>query len=221
MAYVASLREHVVEELNDLLNAEHQLIEALPEMQKKASRRELKAAFRSHLAETRGHAKRIEQALKLLSEKPSEKTCDAMKGLLEEGEELMEGSEGALRDAMMITGAQKIEHYEIATYGTIRTYAQILGEKAVARLMAQTLKEEKAADKKLTVIAVGGVNAQAATEWHEQESATEMLQKSAEWVGSTVGGAVTKAKDLMPRSAAADRKPAGKSRRGRSKTRNR
>ena len=221
MAYVASLREHVVEELNDLLNAEHQLIEALPEMQKKASRRELKAAFRSHLAETRGHAKRIEQALRLLSEEPSEKTCDAMKGLLEEGEELMEGSEGALRDAMMITGAQKIEHYEIATYGTIRTYAQILGEKGVARLMAQTLKEEKAADKKLTVIAVGGINAQAATEWHDQESAAEMLQKSAEWVGSAVGGAVTQARNLMPRSAAADRKPAKKTGGRRSKTRSR
>jgi len=221
MASVASLREHVVEELNDLLNAEHQLIEALPEMQKKASKRELKAAFKSHLAETRGHAKRIEQALKLLSEEPSEKTCDAMKGLLEEGGELMEGSEGALRDAMMITAAQKVEHYEIATYGTIRTYAEILGEKAVARLMALTLKEEKAADKKLTVIAVGGINAQAATEWHEQESAAEMLQKSAEWVGSAVGDAVTKARNMMPRSAAADRKPAGKGAKGRSKTRSR
>jgi len=221
MAYVASLREHVVEELNDLLSAEHQLIEALPEMQKKASRRELKAAFKSHLAETRGHAKRIEQALKLLAEQPSEKTCDAMKGLLEEGEELMEGSEGALRDAMMITAAQKVEHYEIATYGTIRTYAEILGERAVARLMAQTLKEEKAADKKLTVIAVGGINAQAATEWHEQQSAAETLQKSAEWLGSTVAGAVTQAKNLMPRSAAADRKAARNAKRGRSKTRSR
>ena len=220
MGSVASLREHVVEELNDLLSAEHQLIEALPEMQKKASRRELKAAFKGHLAETRAHAKRIEQALKLLSEEPSEKTCEAMKGLLEEGEELMEGSEGALRDAMMITAAQKVEHYEIATYGTIRTYAQILGEQGVARLMAQTLKEEKAADKKLTVIAVGGTNAQAATEWHEQESAAEMLQKSAEWVGSTVGGAVTKAKNMMP-SIAADRKPRRKTAKGRSKTRSR
>src|SRR5687767_260506 len=218
MAAVASLREHLVEELNDLLSAEHQLIEALPQMQQKASRRELKTAFKGHLAETREQARRVEQALKLLGEKPSEKTCEAMKGLLEEGEELMEGSEGALRDAMMITGAQKIEHYEIATYGTIRTYAQILGEKGVARLMAQTLKEEKAADKKLTVLAVGGINAQAATEWHEQESAAEMLQKSAEWVGSAVGGAVTQARNLMPRSAAADRKAAKKTGGRRSKT---
>jgi ferritin-like metal-binding protein YciE len=117
----ASLREHLVEELHDLLSAERQLVEALPQMQQNASRRELKAAFKSHLAETRGHARRIEQALKTLSEGPSEKTCDAMKGLLEEGRELMEGSDGgALRDAMMITAAQKVEHYEIATYGTVK-----------------------------------------------------------------------------------------------------
>ena len=120
-------------------------------MQQKASQRQLKAAFRSHLAETRGQARRVQQALKMLGEQPSEKTCEAMEGLLTEGQELMESSDaGALRDAMMITAAQKVEHYEIATYGTVRTYAQILGEKGVARLLAQTLKEEKAADKKLT-----------------------------------------------------------------------
>jgi ferritin-like metal-binding protein YciE len=206
MASVASLREHLVDELHDLLSAENQLIEALPEMQQNASQRELKAAFKSHLAETRGHARRVEQALKILGEDPSEKTCEAMEGLLEEGQELIEGSDGgALRDAMMITAAQKVEHYEIATYGTVRTYAQILGENAVARLMAQTLKEEKAADKKLTVIAVGSVNGQAATEWHEQSTAGDMLRKSADWVGSTVGDAVENVKKMMPRAAAADR----------------
>src|SRR3954467_11502853 len=99
MASVASLREHLVEELNDLLSAEHQLIEALPQMQQKASRRELKAAFKSHLAETKGHAKRVEQALKALGETAAEKTCEAMEGLLTEGQELMESAdEGALRD---------------------------------------------------------------------------------------------------------------------------
>jgi hypothetical protein len=105
---------------------------------------------------------------------------------------------------MMITAAQKVEHYEIATYGTLRTYAQILGESAVARLMAQTLKEEKAADKKLTTIAVGGVNAQAATEWHEANTA-DILRKSAEWVGSAVGGAVRTARNMIPRVAATDK----------------
>jgi ferritin-like metal-binding protein YciE len=226
MSSVLSLRDHLVEELNDLLSAEHQLIEALPQMQQKASQRQLKAAFRSHLAETRGQARRVQQALKMLGEQPSEKTCEAMEGLLTEGQELMESSDaGALRDAMMITAAQKVEHYEIATYGTVQTYAQILGEKGVARLLAQTLKEEKAADKKLTVIAVGSVNRRAATEWHEQESMAEMLrkqagdvqksannmlQKSAAWLGSTVGTTVKTARRLMP-SAAADRKSRTKS----------
>jgi hypothetical protein len=130
---------------------------------------------------------------------------------------------------MIITAAQKVEHYEIATYGTVRTYAEILGEKETARLLAQTLKEEKAADKKLTVIAVGSVNAQAATEWHERSTAGDMIQTSADWVGSTVGGAVESVKSLMPRNAAADRpkkttargrsRPAGGQKRGRSKTR--
>jgi len=130
----------------------------------------------------------------------------------------MESSDGgALRDAMMITAAQKVEHYEIATYGTVRTYAQILGEKSVARLMAQTLKEEKAADRKLTAIAVGSVNGQAATEWHQQSTAGDMLQKSADWVGSTVGDAVETVRNMMPRTAAADR-TAKKPARGRSRT---
>jgi len=152
----------------------------------------LKAAFRSHLAQTRGHERRVSQALEQLGEDANGKTCEAMEGLLAEGEELMGSADGgALLDAMLITAAQKVEHYEIATYGTVRTYAQLLGERGVARLLDQTLREEKAADKKLTSIAEGSVNARAAKEWHEQSSAaTGLLQKGAQWVGSTVGGAM-------------------------------
>jgi ferritin-like metal-binding protein YciE len=221
MASVASLREHLVEELNDLLNAEQQLIEALPMMADRASRRELKSAFRSHLAETRRHAQRAEQALRALGEDASGKTCEAMKGLLEEGQELIGGAEpGALQDAMMITAAQKVEHYEIATYGTVRTYAKVLGEPQVAKLMSETLKEEKAADKKLTRIAEGQVNRKAAAEFHAQtstaaaasEAAGNALEKSAEWVGSRVGRAVRRVKKVMPRTTAAD---AGKRRKRR------
>jgi ferritin-like metal-binding protein YciE len=209
MASVASLREHLVEELNDVLNAEQQLLEALPQMAERASNRELRTAIRGHLAETRQHAKRAAQALRQLGEKASGKTCEAMEGLLQEGQELMDGSDpGALLDAMLITAAQKVEHYEIATYGTVRTYAQVVGERGVAKLLQQTLKEEHAADRKLTKIAVGSVNRRAAEEWHEQSSATGVLQKGAAWVGSTVGGAL---KRVMPRAAAADRS----SRRGR------
>jgi ferritin-like metal-binding protein YciE len=201
MASVASLREHLVEELNDLLNAEEQLIEALPQMAERAASRELRTAFRGHLSETRQHLKRVTQALKQLGEKASGKTCEAMEGLLAEGQELMDGSDaGALRDAMMITAAQKVEHYEIATYGTVRTYAQVIGERGVAKLLQQTLKEEHAADRKLTKIATGSVNRRASQEWNEQ---TGMLEKGARWVGSTVGGAL---KRVMPRSEAADRR---------------
>ena len=203
MASVGSLREHLVEELNDLLNAEEQLVNALPKMAERAASRELRTAFRGHLAETRQHAKRVTQALKELGEKASGKTCEAMKGLLAEGQELMDGSDaGALRDAMMITAAQKVEHYEIATYGTVRTYARVIGERGVAKLLQQTLKEEHAADRKLTKIAEGSVNRRASEEWHEQ---TSVLQKGAQWVGSTVGGAL---KRVMPRIEAADRRSA-------------
>src|SRR3954463_3890988 len=216
MASVASLREHLVEELNDLVNAEQQLIEALPKMAERASNRQLRAAFKSHLSETRQHEKRAVQALKQLGEKASGKTCEAMKGLLEEGQELMDGADaGALRDAMMITAAQKVEHYEIAPYGTVRPYASLLGEQGVARLLEQTLKQEKAADKKLTTIAEGSVNKRAAKEWQEQtsaaETATGMMEKGAAWVGSTVGSAM---KRVMPGQAAD--KPRRKSR-GRSR----
>jgi ferritin-like metal-binding protein YciE len=212
MASVASLREHLVEELSDLLSAEQQLIEALPQMAERASSRELRAAFKGHLAETKQHEKRVGQALKQLGEEASGKTCEAMKGLLEEGQELMKGSEpGALQDAMLITAAQKVEHYEIATYGTVRTYATVVGERGVAKLLQQTLKEEHAADKKLTKIAEGSVNSRASQEFHDRASvATEVLQKGAAWVGSTVGGAL---KRVMPRSQTADsKKGAGRSR---------
>jgi ferritin-like metal-binding protein YciE len=204
MASVASLREHLVEELNDLLNAEQQLIEALPMMAEHASRKELQSAFRRHLAETKTHERRVTQALKALGEDASGKTCEAMEGLLTEGQELMSSGEpGALLDAMLITAAQKVEHYEIATYGTVRTYANVLGEKNVAKLLEQNLKDEKAADKKLTTIAEGGVNKQAAKEWHEQSSTTtDMLHKGAQWLGSTVGGAM---KRVMPGQTASDR----------------
>ena len=202
MATVTSLREHLIEELNDLLNAEQQLVEALPQMAERASSRELRTAIRSHLSETRQHVKRVTQTLKQLGEKASGKTCEAMEGLLEEGQELMDASDaGALRDAMLITAAQKVEHYEIATYGTVRTYAQVIGERGVAKLLQQTLKEEHAADRKLTKIAVGSINRRAAQEWHDRQTATGMVQKGAEWVGSTVGSAL---KRVMPRSEAAD-----------------
>jgi hypothetical protein len=131
-----------------------------------------------------------------------------MKGLLDEGQELMDsGDPGALLDAMLITAAQKVEHYEIASYGTARTYADLLGERGVVRLLGQTLKEEKSADKKLTRIAEQSVNRRASKEWHEHASAAGLLEKSAQWIGTTVGSAVGKLKA----ATAADKTAATKS----------
>jgi ferritin-like metal-binding protein YciE len=202
MATVVSLREHLVEELNDLLNAEQQLVEALPQMAQRATTRELKAAFKSHLVETRAQERRVAQALRQLGERPDGKTCEAMEGLLEEGKDLMKSADpGPLQDAMLITAAQKVEHYEIAAYGTARTYAQVVGERGVARLLNQTLKEEKAADKKLTRIAEGTVNKRAGEEWHRAGNAG-LLERGTKWIGSAMGSAAKRAK---PRAHAADR----------------
>jgi ferritin-like metal-binding protein YciE len=201
MARVDSLRTHLVEELTDLLDAEHQLTKALPKMSKSASDRQLRAAFDRHLKETRGQIARLDKALRALGEKPKRKTCEAMKGLLEEGESMMgKTPAGALRDAVMITSAQKVEHYEIASYGTVRTYAAVLGESGVARLLEQNLREEKAADVKLTAIAEGSVNEEAAEEWQEQEAAAGgILERSAAWLGGMVNDAPRRQGAARPR----------------------
>jgi ferritin-like metal-binding protein YciE len=187
MATTGSLRTHLVDELIDLLDAESQLTDALPQLAQAATSRPLRAAFQRHLKETRGHVTRLSQALRELGEKPSSKSCEAMQGLLEEGETMMKKAPaGSLRDAVMITGAQKVEHYEMASYGTARTYARVLGETAVARLLEQTLKEEKIADRTLTKIAQASVNEDAAQEWQSQEE-DSVLSRTAEWAGSTAG----------------------------------
>ena len=186
---VDSLRTHLVEELTDLLDAENQLTKALPKMAKAASSRQLKTAFERHLEETRKQIERLDQALRTLGERPRRKTCEAMQGLISEGEEMMNKTpEGALRDAVMITAAQKVEHYEMASYGCVRTYATVLGEPRVARLLERTLKEEKAADGKLTTIAEGSVNEDAAEEWQSQGD-DGMMSRGAEWVASTFNAA--------------------------------
>jgi ferritin-like metal-binding protein YciE len=185
MAAVESLRTHLVDELIDLLDAENQLTKALPKLAQSATSKSLRAAFQKHLTETRKHVTRLNQALRDLGERPKSKTCEAMKGLLEEGETMMKKTPaGSLRDAVMITGAQKVEHYEMASYGTVRTYARVLRERTVARLLEQTLKEEKLADRNLTKIAEGSVNKKAADEWHSQQE-ENALTRTAEWAGST------------------------------------
>jgi ferritin-like metal-binding protein YciE len=217
MASTATLRDHLIDELNDLLNAEEQLIEALPKMAQKATDRQLKTAFTSHLAQTRGHAKRVTQAIQALGEQPDSTTCEAMEGLIEEGEELMsQGEPGPVLDAMLITAAQKVEHYEIATYGTVCTYANVIGERKVSAPLAMNLKEEKAADKKLTSIAEGTINRRAAQAWQQQSASNDegMMERGARWMGSAVGR-------MMPRTSAPDKTRARGTSRKRSTKRSR
>jgi ferritin-like metal-binding protein YciE len=157
-----SLQDLFIHDLKDLYSAETQLTKALPRMAKAASDPNLKEAFQTHLAETEQHVARLEQILEELDESPKGKKCKAMEGLIEEGKELMEeDAEPGVLDAGLIGAAQKVEHYEIAGYGTARTYAQMLGNDQAARLLQQTLDEEGATDKKLTKLAVQCINAEA------------------------------------------------------------
>jgi ferritin-like metal-binding protein YciE len=150
-----SLKKLLIEELQDLYDAEKRLVKALPKMAKAAQDEDLKAGITEHLEETKEHVARLERAFKLLDEKPKSKPCPAMKGLIEEGDEaLSEKDASALRDAQIIGSAQRIEHYEMAAYGTARSLAETLGEDDVAELLQTTLDEEGAADEKLTKVSV-------------------------------------------------------------------
>lgn len=154
-------------QIQDLYSAEDQLIAALPKMAEAASNSELKTAFRSHLAETKQHKVRCERALKELGKKVKGEKCDAMKGLISEGSEVIDAQgDDDVKDAALIAAAQRVEHYEIAGYGCARTFARRLGHDRVAQLMDQTIKEEGAADKKLTQIAEKSVNPHAARTDH-------------------------------------------------------
>jgi ferritin-like metal-binding protein YciE len=166
-----SLRALWIEEMRDLYNAENQLLKALPKMAKKASTRELKEAFESHLDETQTHVERLDEIFDRLGKKPTGKTCKAMKGLIEEGSEMMmEDGLDSVVDAGIIAAAQRVEHYEIAGYGVVRTFASLLGEDEAEELLQETLDEEGAADEKLTEIAESIVNEEA--EEAEEELAT-------------------------------------------------
>lgn len=163
MAAMDDLRDLLIHELEDLYDAEHRITKALPKMRKAAGSRELKDAFDAHLQETEGQIERLEQCFDLLGEEANRKKCHGIAGLIEEGkEEMEEDANQAVLDAALIGAAQKVEHYEIASYGTARTHAQLLGNDEVAALLEETLQEEKAADEKLTAIAEAAVNEAAA-----------------------------------------------------------
>ncbi|MBV8632105.1 MAG: ferritin-like domain-containing protein [Silvibacterium sp.] len=159
-----TLRELYVAELKDLYSAENQITKALPKLAKTATNPKLRQAFEEHLEQTNGHVQRLEQIFEALDEKPTGKICEGMKGLLKEGDELArEEGDSDVIDAGLISAAQRVEHYEIAAYGSVRTYAELLGEDEAVDLLTQTLEEEKQADQKLTQVAKKiNVEAQAA-----------------------------------------------------------
>src|SRR5438270_12295778 len=149
-----SLRDLMVEELKDLYSAEKQITKALPKMVKKATAPALKQAFQAHLAETEEQIKRLEQIFQELEVSPRGKKCKGMEGVIEDGKELMEeDAEADVMDAGLIGAAQHVEHYEIAGYGCVRTYAELMGEDDIVNLLQQTLDEEKATDEKLNQLA--------------------------------------------------------------------
>jgi ferritin-like metal-binding protein YciE len=151
----ATLKDVYLDEMRDLYNAEHQLIKALPKMAKAATSEDLRQGFEEHLEQTKGHARRLEQIFEGLGESAKGKKCKAMEGIVAEGAEVMsEDYEGEVMDAAIISAAQRVEHYEIAGYGSVHAYATALGETEAANLLEQTLNEEKQTDQKLTELSV-------------------------------------------------------------------
>jgi ferritin-like metal-binding protein YciE len=162
MPKLASLEDLFVHELQDMLNAEGQILKALPKMAKAATNPDLKNAFEDHRQQTEGHVQRLEQVFQLLGLPARGKKCDGMAGLLEEGKKIMEeDAEPEVLDAALIAAAQKVEHYEIASYGCLCTYAETLGHDQAHDLLGQTLDEEEATDQQLTELAEAVINPQA------------------------------------------------------------
>ena len=184
-----TLEDLYVEELKDVFDAENQLVKALPRVARAASAADLGDAIRLHLEQTKRHVARLEKALKDAGRPAKGKPCEGMKGLLKEGEKSIEGlPQGGVRDAAIIAGAQRIEHYEIAAYGTLRAFAQQLGKAEMAELLQATLDEEKEADGELSRIALRSVNAAAANgDANEQADEDEEDETGPEYDGRSDG----------------------------------
>jgi ferritin-like metal-binding protein YciE len=194
-AKTQTLEDTFVDEIRDLYDAEKQIVRSLPKMAKAANSEELREAFKEHLEVTKGQMSRLEQVFEMLDQKARSKPCKGMKGLLDEGQEIITETKGTgpLADLELIGAAQKVEHYEIAGYGTVRTFAQQMGNKEIAQLLDQTLKEEEQTDKKLTQIAKGLYKEAMRTQGHGEEemggrSAARSSAKSAT-AGSASGTA--------------------------------
>ena len=159
---IENMEDLFLEQVEDLYDAEKRLVKALPKMAEASTSQTLRQAFQSHLMETEGHVSRLENIFRTLGKGPKSHTCDAMKGLISEGEDMVSDiDESSLRDAGLIAAANRVEHYEIAAYGSARTFAETLGLREAATLLEQTLQEEKKADQKLTQLAESMVNEEA------------------------------------------------------------
>ena len=170
MAEAETLHDAFIDELRDSYDAEKQLTKALPKLAKAASSPKLRQAFESHLKETEGHVERLERVLESLDEKVRGKHCDGIAGIIEEGKSIMEEEfDEITMDACLIAAGQRAEHYEMAAYGTLVAWAQAMGHTEAAKLLQQTLDEEKAADKKLSGLAEGGINRSAANKAHPDD----------------------------------------------------
>jgi ferritin-like metal-binding protein YciE len=198
MAKPSTLHDAWLDELRDLYNAEKQISKALPKLVKAANAAPLSDAFEAHLQETLGQIKRLEEVFESVGETARSKTCDGMAGILEEGKDIMsEDFDDATMDAALIAAAQKAEHYEIATYGTVVAWAKAMGHDEAARLLQLTLDEEESTDEKLTAIATSGVNEAAAEGAHGEDEEAEHERTAV----------------AVRRSSAARSKPAGRARR--------
>ncbi|MGQ0764736.1 MAG: YciE/YciF ferroxidase family protein [Gemmatimonadota bacterium] len=213
---LGTLHDLMIHELKDLYSAERQLVQALPKMAKNATSEELQTAFTNHLAETEEHVSRLEQILETFGESPRGQKCEGMEGLIEESKSLLdEDADPEVLDAGLIVSAQKVEHYEIASYGAVCEYARIMGHSEALELLQQTLDEEKNADALLNSLAEGGINALAERDGQEnmegeddEEVATEVVRPRA---ASKAGNGGRKASST--RAAKSNGSPRSKARR--------
>ena len=196
-----SLHELFVEELRDIYDGEKRLVRALPQMAKAASSDELEAAFNMHVKETRRQVARLEQVFRSIGEKPRGRKCDGIMGIVEEGNKAMEELDGVILDAALIAGAQKVEHYEIATYGTLAYFADLMGHDRAKDLLGETLEEEKATDKKLNTLAKSGVNRRALMATEESEEGSSGMMSTVRRAAASMG----LANERQPRRRASGR----------------
>jgi len=193
MANAATLHEAFVEELRDTYDAEKQLTKALPKLAKAATSAGLKRAFETHLEETRGQIKRLEEVFAGLDEQVRGKHCDGIAGIIEEGKSIMEeGFADSTMDACLIAAGQRAEHYEMAAYGTLVAWARAMGHNEAADLLQENLDEEKAADQKLSSLAEGGINQEAADAAHPEDDDEDDDEESSPAQKTPAGGAAKK-----------------------------